>query len=75
MQVRKGESDKTWFRNERFLWTEKGWFFLTRESTQEGPYRTKDEAERELLYYIRQMEQWGDMVKTGTHQGIYLTVS
>lgn len=59
MQVRIGESDKTWYRSERFLWTESGWFFLTREQTQEGPFRCRSDAERELTYYIRQMQQWG----------------
>ncbi len=63
MQVRAGEKDKTWFRSERFLWTESGWFFLTRENTQEGPFLSRREAERELNYYIRHQQQWGQLEK------------
>ena len=59
MQVRRGENDKTWFRSDRFLRTETGWFFLTREHTQEGPFLSREEAERELNYYIGHMETWG----------------
>ncbi len=59
MHVRSGEQEKTWFRTDRFLRTENGWYFLTREQTQEGPFNSRDEAERELTYYIRHMEEWG----------------
>ena len=58
MEVRCGEEDKTWFRSERFLRIGDGWYFLTRENTQEGPFASRQEAERELYYYIRQMRQW-----------------
>ena len=61
MHVRTGENEKTWFRTERYLHTEDGWYFLTREQTQEGPYRSKEEAARELNYYIRYMSTWGEI--------------
>ncbi len=67
MQVRVGESEKTWFRSDRFLRTANGWYFLTREQTQEGPYQSKAEAERELDYYIGYMSTWGELKKTLTH--------
>lgn len=54
MDVRNGEKNKTWFRGERFLHINDEWFFMTREQTQEGPFSSKQEAERELNYYIRQ---------------------
>lgn len=66
MHVRTGENDKTWFRTERYLRTADGWYFLTREHTQEGPYDSKDEAARELDYYVRYMQTWGEL-KTVVH--------
>lgn len=58
MTVRAGESEKTWYRSERIFWSEAGWYFLTRENTQEGPFGSKREAEQELNYYIRQQVEW-----------------
>ncbi len=53
MTIRSGEDDKTWFRSERCLCMNGEWFFLTREGSQEGPYRSHTEAERALCLYIR----------------------
>ncbi|ABC32952.1 conserved hypothetical protein [Hahella chejuensis KCTC 2396] len=53
MKVRAGEADRSWFRSERFIHTSDGWYFMTRENTQEGPYRSITEAENELAMYIR----------------------
>ena len=59
MEVRQGESDKkVWFRSERLLQIDNGWYFLTRENTQEGPFGSRSEAERELIYYIRFKNQF-----------------
>lgn len=65
MQVRSGEQDKTWFRTDRFLRAENGWYFLTREQTQEGPFDTRREAEAELNYYIRHMTELSNFQSTG----------
>jgi hypothetical protein len=59
MDVRTGEADKTWYRTDRIFWSGEGWYFLTREQTQEGPFKTREEAGRELNYYIRHMNEWG----------------
>lgn len=59
LAVRTGEHEKTWFRTDRYLRTDKGWYFLTREHTQEGPFDSKNEAEKELMYYIGYMQHWG----------------
>ena len=61
MSVRAGENEKTWYRSERIFRIENGWFFLTRENTQEGPFGNRSEAERELAYYIRSVVEWGDI--------------
>ena len=57
MQVRSGELKKTWFRGDRFFHTDSGWFFITRENTQEGPFRSHNEAESELNLYIRHQNE------------------
>lgn len=58
MDVRQGEKNKTWFRSERVLHINDKWFFLTREQTQEGPFTSRGEADRELNYYIRSMNHF-----------------
>ena len=58
MHVRNGEGDKTWFRCDRFIHSPEGWFFTTREATQEGPFQSHKDAERELGYYIRTQNMW-----------------
>ncbi|WP_020410425.1 DUF6316 family protein [Hahella ganghwensis] len=53
MAVRSGEAERPWFRSDRFIHTADGWYFVTRENTQEGPFTTMREAENELNLYIR----------------------
>ncbi|QSP95904.1 hypothetical protein LPB19_05730 [Marinobacter salinisoli] len=53
MDVRKGESEKHWFRSDRFSLVNGKWFFQTREGSVEGPYDTHQEAETVLLLYLR----------------------
>lgn len=55
MSVRTGEANKNWFRSDRILHVNEHWFFVTRENTQEGPFHSRQEAENELLLYIRHM--------------------
>ncbi|WP_426414676.1 DUF6316 family protein [Aestuariirhabdus sp. LZHN29] len=63
MDYRAGEGDRTWFRSERFLCMNGNWFFITREGSQEGPYNSQVEAERDLCIYIR--HQNDDMLHSG----------
>lgn len=44
MKSRKGERPRSYFRTERMQQVNGTWFFLTRESVQEGPFRTQKEA-------------------------------
>lgn len=53
MTVRSGESDKSWFRCDRFTHINDEWFFTTREMTEEGPFSSRQEAENALILYIR----------------------
>ena len=57
MIVRSGESHNNWFRSERFYDTHEGWFFVTRENTQQGPYRSENEAKVGLQHYIDRIER------------------
>lgn len=63
MDVRLGEKNKTWFRSDRILQINDRWFFLTREQTQEGPFASRQEAERELNYYIGHMNHFSVILK------------
>jgi len=53
--VRAGEDDKTHFRSDRVVVMNGKYYFMTRENTQEGPFDSRLEAERELNLYIRHM--------------------
>lgn len=54
MKLRAGEVSKAWFRSDRFYHTPDGWWFQTRENTEEGPFASHKDAENELCLYIRQ---------------------
>ena len=57
MSNRQGEDQKTFFRSDRFF-TEGGqWYFSTRENTIEGPFSNREEAEQELMLYVRRLEE------------------
>lgn len=54
-EARKGEreAEKNHFRSDRIVVMNGRYFFMTRENTQEGPFDSRIEAERELNLYIR----------------------
>ncbi|MET1253662.1 DUF6316 family protein [Aliikangiella maris] len=64
MQYRAGESEKSWFRSDRYYHTNEGWWFTTREQSQEGPFISKNEAENELILYIRTIRQSNNMPRS-----------
>lgn len=49
---REGESPKSVFRTDRFCMINGGWYFVTREQTQEGPFNTKGAAQLAVQEYI-----------------------
>lgn len=53
MDVRKGEQERNWFRSDRFTTVNGQWFFQTREGSFEGPFDNVNEAQMELLLYLR----------------------
>jgi len=54
-KARSGEEDKTHFRSDRVVVMNGSYYFMTRENTQEGPFESRLDAERELNLYIRHM--------------------
>ncbi|TQV84645.1 hypothetical protein FKG94_03745 [Exilibacterium tricleocarpae] len=53
MKIRRGETEMHWYRADRFFSTSDGWFFLTREGENVGPFENRQEAERAVVLYIR----------------------
>ena len=52
-QHRTGESGNIPFRSGRIFNVGTQWFFATREGVDQGPYMGRDDAEVELMMYIR----------------------
>lgn len=46
-------SPATHFRADRISWVNGQFFFTTREHTLEGPYASREEAERESQQYVQ----------------------
>lgn len=53
MEHRSGESDCVKFRADRFFCISGDWFFDSREQLRIGPFQARDEAEIELMFYLR----------------------
>ena len=51
MMVRKNETEKVWFRSDRFVQADRRWFYTTREGVQVGPFNSKIEAKDDLYWY------------------------
>ncbi len=57
-----GDSDKAVFQVERFVQINAQWFYTTREGDERGPFDSREDAECDLIAYIRhldQMEEYG----------------
>ncbi len=59
MQCRSGEASGTHFRTDRYFCISGEWFFSTRENLQIGPFATRDDAEIELLLFLRHIQEGG----------------
>lgn len=58
-----GENEKMHFQMNRFVQQNGEWFYVTREGEQRGPFDSKDDAEGDLIAYIRHkknMEDYGE---------------
>ncbi|SIQ10573.1 DUF6316 family protein [Aquipseudomonas alcaligenes] len=54
----------THYRSERVSAVNGQYFFATREGTLEGPFFTRVDAEREIAFYIRRMQQASDIIES-----------
>ena len=61
MQYRDGEKSAKYFRANRFFCICEKWFFASRENVQIGPFQNEDEAEIELMLYLRHVNEGGDL--------------
>lgn len=59
MQYRQGESSGTFFRFDRFYRIGEDWYFSTRENLQVGPFSHRDDAEAELMIFLRHTGEGG----------------
>ena len=54
----------THYHSERVSAVNGQYFFATREGTLEGPFFTRVDAEREIAFYIRRMQQANDIIES-----------
>ena len=52
------------YRSERVSAINGQYYFATREGTLEGPYFTRVDAEREIAFYIRRLQQAHDIIES-----------
>lgn len=56
---RKTDGDNTpiHFQVDRFVQQNGEWFYMTREGEERGPFESKEDAEGDLIFYIRERYQ------------------
>lgn len=59
MQCRSGEVTDTQCRIDRYFRISGEWFFSTRENLQIGPFQHRDDAEVELMFFLRHIKEGG----------------
>ncbi|MFT5691953.1 MAG: hypothetical protein ACI92E_001284 [Oceanicoccus sp.] len=59
MNYRMGEVTNNHFRNRRFFCISGEWYFSTRENLKVGPFPDKEEAEIELMFFLRHVDEGG----------------
>lgn len=59
MHYRIGEEVSEHCRADRFFCISGQWYFATRENLQVGPFTQKEEAEIELMFYLRHLNEGG----------------
>lgn len=58
MKNREADGEKkSWFRSQRFFSEGNKWYFTTRENTVEGPFDSREDAEQELMLYLRNLRE------------------
>ncbi|MEE8059858.1 MAG: DUF6316 family protein [Pseudomonadales bacterium] len=59
MQTRGGEVATSHCRTGRYFGISGEWFFSTRENLQIGPFSDRDDAEVELMFFLRHIQEGG----------------
>ena len=55
-----GNADKLHFQMERFVQQNGQWFYITREGEEKGPFDSKEDAEGDLIVYVRERHKLED---------------
>ena len=69
MQYRDGEEVSTRYRSQRYYCICGEWYFSTRENLNVGPFPSREDAEAELLFFLRHSNEGGIFT------GLYLSPS
>jgi len=54
------KDEKLHFQMERFVQQNGQWFYMTREGEEKGPFDSKEDAEGDLIVYIRDRHKLED---------------
>ncbi len=71
MQYRIGEVTNNNFRNRRFFCISGEWYFSTRENLHVGPFFDKEEAEIELMFFLRHVNEGGIYANIASEQRVF----
>jgi len=58
-----GGDEKIHFQMDRFVQQNGEWFYITREGDERGPFESKEDAEGDLIAFVRHrrnMEEFGE---------------
>ncbi len=55
-----GDNEKMHFQMERFVQQNGQWYYTTREGDEKGPFDSKQDAEGDLIAYIRERHKLED---------------
>lgn len=47
------DADALYFQMDRFMQQNDEWFYITREGEERGPFNSKDDAEKDLIAYLK----------------------
>ena len=47
------DADALYFQMDRFIQQNDEWFYTTREGEERGPFKSKDDAEKDLIAYLQ----------------------
>lgn len=73
MQCRMGETATESFRAPRYFCISGEWYFSSRENLQVGPFASRDDAELELLIFLRHVDEGGIYANGYPHKSASLT--